>query len=80
MNYDYYDIQVCTAYVCYLEYGDCGDLSDEEIEQCDRWLERLLKGKAGWFDWSDEESFFGHDEISGLAADVKEAKLYFREV
>ncbi len=57
-------------YACYLMYGDFSGLTEDEIKQIDRFVERE---KLGWLVNISEESYFKHfNDLDNLGNDVCE--------
>ena len=74
----HYDtVNICTAYVCAIEYGDYSGLDDEEYRLVNAWLNTLPSFLT--FDYKDGNEF-ARDCISGLMADCIEVDIYSQEV
>ena len=70
--YDTYDI--CSAYVCAIEYGDLSGLDHEDEEkQIKEFLGTLPENYT--FNWLNDNNF-ARDEISGLMADCITLEVY----
>ena len=64
-----------TFVVCYLDYGDSGDMTDEEISQADDFVDGL--GGPLIFDYGDSEAeFVWRNDITKLGGDCVRATVY----
>jgi hypothetical protein len=80
-TFDEIECQVPEHCVTYIVYGDYGDLTDEEIERIDSFLEGVYE-KAdhipGWWQFSDEGYFHYRNDIDGnLGGNVIDASYVF---
>ena len=75
--------KIPSYYVCYFEYGDSGDMTDEEIQHCDEFSKDM--GDSLVFDWDNgidreagelNDPYFSHNnDINGLGGDVIDCSI-----
>ena len=65
--------KIPTWAICYIEYGDKSNLTDEDEEMIDKWLDEL--GFAPIIKY-DDNPYFTHYPAFGKACDVVDAKIY----
>lgn len=71
-EYDKFDI--CSAYVCAIEYGDFSGITNNEQSEVENFLNNLPDGSMFQY---GEKSYFSRDEISGLMADCIETTVFY---
>ena len=81
MTWDYYEYRIAEHYIFAIEYGDYGEMSDQEISQFQAWLEYEQAGIAG--NWSIEEhgmEDYGHCAVSGLFVNSVQVRFNFKRI
>jgi len=72
MAFEEYKEDLCTHYVCAIEYGDLSALTKTEIKQVKEFLNTYPKAHFQY----GEESYFERDVITGLHADCIELTIF----
>ena len=73
------EYKISQHFACALEYGDYGDMTEEEISQFDAWVEYAQDGIAGHWSIEDHDGEdFGCCEVSGLFANRATVRYNFK--
>ena len=78
-QWDYLEFKIAEHYICALEYGDFGDMTESEVAQFNNWLEKEQDGVVGH--WSIEEhdgGDFGVCAVTGFFANRATVRFNFK--
>lgn len=64
---------IANSYICYIEYGDTGDMTENEILLVDEWYKKY---KGCLFSYTGGDNLFKQCAISGLLANCLEVEIY----
>lgn len=78
MQFDTYTYTIAQHWACALVNNDWSGLADDECAQLQDFI-ASLPGPGHW-DFSDEESHFARDDVSGLFADCIDAIYLVRSI
>lgn len=65
-------------FACAIEYGDYGDMSDEEINQFDDWQYNEQDCKKGHWSIDEISEHYGKCEVTGLFSNLMRVSWNFK--
>lgn len=77
-EWDYYEYRISQFFASFLEYGELGDMTEDEIQQIEEWMAHEQGDKAGH--WSIEETGedYGKCEVTGLFSNLISVRFNFK--
>ena len=66
-------------FACAIEYGDCGDMSPEEIEEFDQWQYNEQDGKTGHWSIDEISEHYGKCEVTGLFSNLMQVSWNYKD-
>lgn len=64
------EYKISQHFACALEYGDYGDMTEEEITEFDNWVTNEQDGKAGHWSIDEISEDYGKCEVTGLFSNL----------
>lgn len=78
VKFDFYEYKIGQHFACALEYGDYGDMSDDEMQQFNDWLESEKCDKVGHWSIQEISENWGKCEVTGLLSNRMVVRFNFK--
>lgn len=77
-EWDHYEYRISQHFACFLEYGDFGDMTEEEIQQIEEWVTREQGGKTGYWSIQEINEDYGKCEVTGSFSNLMSVRYNFK--
>ena len=73
------EYKISQYFACALEYGDYGDMAEDEVEQFEAWLINELDGRDGHWSIDEISEDWGKCEVTGLFSSLVLVSWNYKE-